>query len=287
MMKNTPKFIAAIMLFSLFGCNGIKTYTPSEIKENGENLEGKKVYVEGEVIRVAYPAGKGMLLADKDNKTIINVRVGGKVDSFKPYMMGKDINIKGIVKKREITKEDVARMDSILANMDTTKFMHNPMEKLTPEQLDSLRKMGKRRHHELSEKDSAFAHHRHHHMADCDSAKMHHGMKGGHEMWAHKNGPRNMNPMKAKHMKERNEEIKNWMKEHNSDVYPSYYIEIIRINTPEKELQASKAKHDHKRINRKHRDHKKGRINKHHKEKRHSHQHGDSNCNKDVTNSQQ
>lgn len=260
-MKKHILLLTATAAMLLSGCSGGKReLSPSRVKANGEQLVDKTVKITGKVLRVSYPVGRGLTLVDtSDNTTTLRVRTGGDVDLFSPKLMGKTITLTGEVKMRKITKEDVARMDSVIAFSDSLFA-----------RLDSMR-------------------------ANSSTDSMGVPMPTRHPMW-HK-GPRReagdsmkkecrgefmkrgpIPPHKAKFMKEKQQEIKQWFEANpGKEYYPEVYIEAIKL-TPESRVLNKLTPEDSVRLQRHHAFDKERRPRHHHRDGHfkpgHRHPHG-------------
>lgn len=209
-------------------------YTPATLKQKGEEVANQEVTIKGKVLHVSYPVGRELTMVDENDSTaIMRIEAGGDVDLFSPSLMGQTITLTGNVKLHKITKEDVARMDSLLAHIDSTKA-----------KMDSLKALGK-----LPEPPAGDS------MGEgpkgpkpeCEGEMPpapREGMEGGHgPEHGHGHGPgHHMNPHKAKFMKEKQDEIKKWMTDNNKDYYPDLYIETIKLSPESAELNKFSAK---------------------------------------------
>ncbi|MBQ4034335.1 MAG: hypothetical protein II623_02615 [Paludibacteraceae bacterium] len=264
MKKRIIGLTALAAVITLSACNGgKKEISPSRLKAKGEQLVDKTVKVTGKVLRVSYPVGKRLTLVDtSDNTTLLFVKAGGDVELFSPKLMGQVITLTGDVKVHKISKEDVARMDSVLAASDSIFA-----------RLDSLR--GRFENDSLSPMPPMPPMPPRHGMR-------HHGPEGeqGPDMKKECRGEfmrRPIPPFKAKFMKEKQTEIKNWFSE-NSDkeYYPDLYIEIKKLSpaskllnkfTPEDSVRLQR----HHAFDKKHKHH--GREGHFGPEHRHHHPH--------------
>ncbi|MCR5569624.1 MAG: hypothetical protein K6G31_10160 [Paludibacteraceae bacterium] len=253
MKKRIIGLTALAAVITLSACNGSKKeISPSRLKAKGEQLVDKTVKVTGKVLRVSYPVGKRLTLVDtSDNTTLLFVKAGGDVELFSPKLMGQVITLTGDVKVHKISKEDVARMDSVLAASDSIFA-----------RLDSLR--GRFENDSLSPMPPMPPMPPRHGMR-------HHGPEGeqGPDMKKECRGEfmrRPIPPFKAKFMKEKQQEIKQWFEANpGKEYYPEVYIEAIKL-TPESRVLNKLTPEDSVRLQRHHAFDKERRPRHHHKD---------------------
>ncbi len=82
--------------------------TPKQISENGENLVDKDVIITGKVSHVCVRSGKKCFIAGNDDSTLLmQVFVGGEIDTFPRELMYKNVAINGVLKVKKIEKEKI------------------------------------------------------------------------------------------------------------------------------------------------------------------------------------
>ena len=90
-----------------------KAFTPEKLMAEGASLVNKEVLVQGTVSHVCKHAGKKCFLTD-DSEASVQVMAGGDIAAFDKELVGTDIVVKGIVKERRITKDQIAEQESAL-----------------------------------------------------------------------------------------------------------------------------------------------------------------------------
>ena len=86
----------------------VSTNTFSGIEEllhQAEQLKDKEVQLTAVVSHTCKHSGKRCFLVDADGEETVRVEAGGNINGFNRELMGKTIQVKGILKERRLTKE--------------------------------------------------------------------------------------------------------------------------------------------------------------------------------------
>ena len=97
-------------------CEAEKCYTVSEIIENGAELVGKEVNIQGRITHTCKHSGRRCFIVGKDNLDLsIRVEAGGKISGFNRELAGCDVIINGVVMEQRITQEQLAKQVEMLS----------------------------------------------------------------------------------------------------------------------------------------------------------------------------
>ena len=91
-----------------------KVLTPETLMKDGAKLIDQNITIKGTVTHICKHGGKKCSIMGENPETFIQVMAGEKIGSFPTDLIGSNILVKGIVKERRITKEDVVKQEEAL-----------------------------------------------------------------------------------------------------------------------------------------------------------------------------
>lgn len=84
--------------------------TVDQVQEQGKDLLGKEVIINGTVTHVCKEAGARCFLMGSSEDVSIRIEAG-KIGSFSQDQMGSDIQVRGILREVQLDEEDLAEME--------------------------------------------------------------------------------------------------------------------------------------------------------------------------------
>ena len=84
----------------------LKVYSVSDIIENGAELQGKEVNIQGFITHTCKHSGRRCFVVGKDDSDLsIRVEAGGKIGGFNRELVGAEVLITGVVMEQRLSKE--------------------------------------------------------------------------------------------------------------------------------------------------------------------------------------
>ena len=91
-----------------------KAFTPEKLMAEGASLVGQQIKIQGTVSHVCKHGGKKCFLTSEDSEAGVQVMAGGDIAAFDKELIGSDIVVKGTVKERRVTKDQIAEQENAL-----------------------------------------------------------------------------------------------------------------------------------------------------------------------------